>query len=291
MARNSKFNSAVGIKEHMVAYLASGKSRHTSQVFSKQGGKGTRPLLEIILKNSESIYNFLAPENCSLFFTFDNIQTLLNSHRIGGEHQKKILAIVVCSILCLLPDGEGKKSEVQYTYENCPANWLFHYQYQPESKVFNKNINATIMKECLTIDTEESNIFEQIFENDLEKAINFVQNDMNENLQDSVDIKTKAVIAKKRKLCSNGHINDNVRTNRKVCDREFCKAKLEMDRRLENICIETDTEEAKVDKPTQKATTYLNVPNIIVEDIPKELAVGEIAVNPNTPERIARVLD
>ena len=34
-ARNSKFNSAVGIKEHMVAYLASGKARHTNQVFSK----------------------------------------------------------------------------------------------------------------------------------------------------------------------------------------------------------------------------------------------------------------
>ena len=35
-ARNSKFVSEVGLKETMVSNLASGKSRHSSQVFSKQ---------------------------------------------------------------------------------------------------------------------------------------------------------------------------------------------------------------------------------------------------------------
>jgi hypothetical protein len=50
-ARNSKFVSDVGLKEHMVSYLSSGKAIHNTQVFSKQGGKGTRPVLEMILKN------------------------------------------------------------------------------------------------------------------------------------------------------------------------------------------------------------------------------------------------
>ena len=36
---------------------------------------------------------------------------------------------------------------------------------------------------------------------------------------------------------------------------------------------------------------YLNVPNVLTEDTPKELAVGAIDVNPNTPERITKVLD
>ena len=36
---------------------------------------------------------------------------------------------------------------------------------------------------------------------------------------------------------------------------------------------------------------YLNVPNVLSDEIPTEKAVGAIAVNPNTPERIARVLD
>ena len=54
-ARNSKYFSQSGVKEHLVSYLSSGKSMHTSQVFSKQGGKGSRPILKKILKNSESV--------------------------------------------------------------------------------------------------------------------------------------------------------------------------------------------------------------------------------------------
>ena len=289
-ARNSKFNSVVGVKENMVVYLSSGKSRHTSQVFSKQGGKGTRPLLETILKNSESICVFKAPEGSTLFFTFDNIQTLLKSHRIGGEHQKKVLAIVVCSTLCLQPDGD-KKSKVQYKYENCPANWLFEYKFQPDTKTYNKSINSNSLKNCLVLNEEEMNLFEEIFEKDLEKALIYVTNDMNENLKDSIDIEAKANTAKKRKLCSNGHINDNVRTNRKICDRDECKATLEMDRRVVCEDVRKQTNETKGDKSTQKAALYLNVPNILTEEAPKESAVGAIAVNPNTPERISKVLD
>ena len=41
-----KYVIDIGSKEHMVIYLASGKSVQASQVFSKQGGKGNRPLLE-----------------------------------------------------------------------------------------------------------------------------------------------------------------------------------------------------------------------------------------------------
>ena len=33
------------------------------------------------------------------------------------------------------------------------------------------------------------------------------------------------------------------------------------------------------------------MPNVYTENIPKEVAVGAIAVNPNTPERISKVLD
>ena len=46
-----------------------------------------------------------------------------------------------------------------------------------------------------------------------------------------------------------------------------------------------------IDKQSEKAQVYLNVPNIIPDDQPEELAVGATAVNPNTKERIAKVLD
>lgn len=112
-ARNGKFISEAGIKEHMVTYLASGKSRHASQKNSNQGGKGTRPVLEKILKNSEVSCRYSAPEKAFLYYSFDNIQKLLKSYRIGGNHQKKVLAIVVCSILCMLFDNGNCSTNVR----------------------------------------------------------------------------------------------------------------------------------------------------------------------------------
>ena len=290
-ARNKQFNSVVGIKEHMVSYLDSGKSMQTSQVFSKQGGKSTRPVLENILKNSEEICQFKEPVGSTIFFTFDNIQTLLKSHRIQGEQGKKALAIVVTSILCLKPDGDKKKSLIQYKTEYCPGNWLYQYQYMPENQCFSLKIDTDILKECIAFDEEEKKLFEEYFERELEEAIEFVKNDMHENLQDSVDQKAKALTAKRRKLCDNGHINTNVRANRAVCDRDYCKAKLDMDRGLNVNIVEKDSELNEKDKITRKANMYLNVPNVLSDEIPIEKAVGAIAVNPNTSERISKVLD
>ena len=289
-ARNSKYLSGMGIKEHMVTYLSSGKSVHTSQVFSKQGGKGTRPLLEKVLKNSESVCKFKAPEHVTLLFSYDNIQTLLKTHRIGGAEQKKILTIVVCSILCLMPDGE-QLSQIQYSHKNTPANWYSEYTFEPEKKVFIEDLNATTLKECLNLEKEEMDIFNEIFEKDLEDALEFVKNDIDENNQDSIDHLSKSTISKKRKLCTEGHINDNVKSNRKICDRQFCKSLLKEGVRHEPpvVCDKKNFETR--DKQQEKANLYLNVPNIYTENIPKEVAVGAIAVNPNTSERISKVLD
>ena len=200
-----------------------------------------------------------------------------------------MLTIVVCSTLCLQPDGD-KKSKIQYEYQNCPAYWLMEYKYQAETQVFDKSINTDVLKNCIKLETEDLNIFEDIFEKDLEKALGFVRNDMNEDLQDSVDIQSKVNISKKRKLCAKGHINDNVRANRKVCDREACNAPLDM-RGNDPVKSVVKEQSQPADKVTQRANMYLNVPNVWSEEVPKEFAVGATAVNPNKPERIAKVLD
>ena len=275
----------------MVSYLDSGKSRHTSQVFSRQGGKSTRPVLEDILKQSEEICQFREPVGSTLFFSFDNIQTLLKSHRIGGEHQKKALAIVVTSILSQMPDGDLKKSKIQYKTENCPGNWLYQYQYNAENKCLSQKIDTSVLKSCLAFNEEDHKLFEEYFEKELEDAIEFVKDDMEDNLQDSVDKKAKVIIAKRRKLCQNGHINTNVRPNRTVCDRDYCKAKLDMERSFDANIVGKVSKVKQQDKITEKANMYLNVPNILPNEIPVEKAVGAIAVNPNTPERISKVLD
>ena len=152
-------------------------------------------------------------------------------------------------------------------------------------------IDTNVLKPCLTFNEEDHKLFEEYFEKELEDAIEFVKNDMEDNLQDSVDRKTKAIIAKRRKLCQNGHINTNVRANRTVCDRDYCKAKLHMERCLDANIVEKVSKVKQQDKITEKAIMYLNVPNILPNEIPVEKAVGAIAVNPNAPEWISKVLD
>ena len=156
--------------------------------------------------------NLIPPPKSTLFFTFDNIQTLLKSHRIGGEHQKKILAIVVCSILCTTWE---KESNVQFAKENTPANWYTSYKYELKKDVYVAKLSSTALKECLTVSDEDEKLFNSIFETDIKEALDFVGKDMNENNEDTIDAKTKESVAKRRKLCENNHINDNVRSNRK----------------------------------------------------------------------------
>ena len=90
---------------------------------------------------------------------------------------------------------------------------------------------------------------------------------MNDNFEDSVDITAKAEISKKRKPCENGHINDNVKGNRKICDRETCKANLTIVRNLEVVAEDTKVD---IDRNVERANLYMNVPNVFTDDVPKE---------------------
>ena len=64
-------------------------------------------------------------------------------------------------------------------------------------------------------------MFDEIFANELKAALDFVNSDIDKDLYDSVDEKVKRQTVKKRRLCEKGHINE-VRDNRKICDRNFC---------------------------------------------------------------------
>ena len=97
---------------------------------------------------------------------------------------------------------------------------------------FSQKIDTCVLRSCLALNEEDHKLFEEYFEKELEDAIEFVKNYMEDNLQDSVDRKTKAIIAKRRKLCQNGPVNTNVRSNRTGCDRDYCKAILDMERCL-----------------------------------------------------------
>ena len=195
----------------------------------------------------------------------------------------------MCSILCLAWD---QISNIQFASENSPANWYSDYKYEPAKKVYIENLSSQTLLECLKIEDEEEKLFNDFFENDLKDALEFVKNDLDESNKDSIDILTQQTIAKRRKLCDNNHINYDVKSNRKICDRQYCKANLKMD---SNIDIQSEVEKKitdnKIDKEALKAKTYMNVPNVHIDDTPQELAVGALAINPNKKDRIAKVLD
>ena len=65
---------------------------------------------------------------------------------------------------------------------------------------------------------------------------------------------------------------------------------------MENQTIfkEHNTFRSKVindDMEKENAKLYLDVPNISNKDTPKEIAVGALEINPNTPDRVSKVLD
>ena len=98
-ARNFNFVSDVGISESVISYFASDKSKHNSQVISKQGGKGTRGTLETFIQRSMNSLKFdaNAVDRKTIQLTFDNIQTMIKSHRIFDSQKGNVLAVIVTS--------------------------------------------------------------------------------------------------------------------------------------------------------------------------------------------------
>ena len=88
-ARHSKYVSEHGIRQHLVGYIDSKKSKTVLQIFNKVGAKGSRPLLEDVIKHTELAVSFSPPRNVSCFYSFDNIQTLFRSYRLNGKNADK----------------------------------------------------------------------------------------------------------------------------------------------------------------------------------------------------------
>ena len=215
-ARDSKFVSVSGLREHMVTYMSSGRSIHVSQVFSKQGAKGTRPLLENILDNSMTTCTFKVPENKSMSISFDNIQKLYKNYRLGVGENEKAIATVVTSVLCTLPDGQ-KSSNVQFLPELSPENWLYSYGINQTSKYAVPVIDNNVLKDMLKESFNNGDGITKLFRRKLEYAIKTVKSELDEDGCDSIDYKINQSKAKRRKVCEKGHINNEVRGNQKKC--------------------------------------------------------------------------
>ena len=289
-ARNSKYISETSVREAIITYISSSKSVDTNKVISKQGGKGTRPVLDTVIQNTYQENRFTAPPKISTFYSFDNIQTLLGTQRITGKDQERVIAVVVTSVMCTLPDGM-KTDTIQYKPSFSPSHWYSEYQIHEKNKVPIDKLDNVSLLECATVKKEDEQLVFQYFDKDLEAALKIVEGELNpESLKDEIDDLVKEKIRKTRRLCMNNHIVENIR-NRKYCDRSNCKQPLK--EHIENDLSSTIYH--RNDKSTKTASEkradhYMNVENINTEYKSMELAAGALEVNPNTSERIVKVL-
>lgn len=119
-------------------------------------------------------------------------------------------------------------------------------------------------------------ILDYYIEKDQEDAISFVIYDLGNDNQDSVDIQKKITIDQNRKLCSSGHINDDVKSDRTVCDRQHCKSKLELENPIAMKPSKKEINHDDVEKENLQAKQYMNVPNISNGKNPKKMTVGAL---------------
>ena len=285
-ARNQNFVSIPGIREHIVAYLSSGKSMHCTQVFSKQGAKGTRPLLEKILDNSMATCKFQVPKESSIFISFDNIQKLYKMYRLGCKD--KAIATVVTSVLCIMPDGP-LKSHIQFDPNLSPENWLYKFAMNKKAQYTVATIDRDILKESLIWSDNLLNEIKTMFRKRLEVAIKKVEEEFDAGNDDCIDNAVEQATAKKRKICERGHVNENVRKNRKKC--QTCNSNL----KERSIHKNEDTDIFDMDeiifKKKSKSTLHHSIENVFLESKPEAKSMGAIPLNPNTPDRIADVLE
>ena len=116
-----------------------------------------------------------------------------------------------------------------------------------EKDIFVEQLNGNILRKCVKMEEDEMKVIYEYFENELKDALDFVANDVDENLQDFVDLKARSDISKKRKLFQSGYINDNVRSNRTICDRQHCKSKLKEGKtdNVTSVCDDVQLDSAK----------------------------------------------
>ena len=295
-ARNKCSVSIQGAREGVTAYICSNRSKTTSTIMSKQGAKGSMPLLKKIIENTAAQNAFTPPPDCMIMLSFDNIQRLQKSYHITSTNIDKPLAIVVTSALCTLPDG-FKMNRLQYDPNYAPSKWHTSYQINEKSKCLNNNLDTEVLKMIATDDDKDEKVIKQYFDHDLMKAISTVEketvyNEEYENYQDSIDIVSKKVIQQNKKVCTKGHINIIKRSYQKKCKVGDCREL------LVNKQKEVSDKEKELPAPAEKesaeklrADHYMNVTCIENEENPVEIPMGCFSINPNNAKRVKVILD
>ena len=77
---------------------------------------------------------------------------------------------------------------------------MFYIYLVPETKNVSLGLDSQILKDCIKCNDSDEKILNDFFENELQEEMNRVFNDMNEDIEDSVDLELKRNFAKKNKI-------------------------------------------------------------------------------------------
>ena len=282
-----------GVREHIAVYFSSDRNVSVSEIFSKMGTKGSRTTVECIMKNSLETSKFKIPEKSTVFMSFDNVQKLYKIYRLHENTQSKAIGIVVTSVVSILPDGLVR-SDVQYVLRHNPTLWLHKYEVNLKSLFIVEKLDASALTKITEITDEDLKLVLGRFEYDLSEAMKSVESEMSKEGLDSIDKIVKQTENANSRTCLQGHLNENIRGNRKYC--VFCKETFkEIEEGNEDLFEvvfkeQNGVKKVEIKEAKDKYLIYPNVRNLFPEHDPIIKSNGVVFVNPNRPSRVAKVL-
>ena len=258
------------------------------------GTEGNRTTIEVILKNSFDTSKFKIPEKTTVFVSFDNVQKLFKIYRLHQTLQAKAIGIVVTSVVSILPDGL-LRSDVQYVLRHSPTLWLHQCEVNTKSLYIVDKLDKDALGQIVNISDDDLKLVFGRYEYDLIEALKRVETEITKDGFDLIDKVVKEKINANARTCLNGHLNENVRGNRKYCtvcretfeENEYTPDLFEviLEGKSSNGAIKAEIKETK-----DKSVIYPNVRNKFPDHEPIIKSNGVVFVNPNTPVRVAKVL-
>ena len=170
-----------------------------------------------------------------------------------------------------MPDGP-LKSRIQFDSKLSPENWLYSFSLNQKSKYAVPNIDNTVLKYILKEPNKYLKNIRYFFRKKLEMAIKKVEEELDEDSSDSIDHSIAQTEAKKRKVCVNGHMNENVRGNRIKC--KTCKSMLKDVLVSSTTNAIEDTLEVETLKCKSKSILHHPIDNVILENKPEVKSMG-----------------
>ena len=266
-----------------------------------------RKTIDAINNRSEKSSQLLAPECTNVNWTFDNVQFLMRHWRVMATKKQNMLAAIATSVAQTFPDGLGQ-SMIQYEVSNSPMNWLNNFSLSTQNKYLVNILDQSILKEMMGVPWSDLEIVLGYWDQKIMKEIKVVKEELGKDMKDVFEKTVEDDLKDGQKICKNGHINQNVRSNRRYC--VTCRAEF-VDESAENneksideeeeiphkclIIDDSDANNTKVKieemKPSQKADLYPNVRNHYSKDAPVIESNGAVLVNPNTFGRLKAVFD